>query len=153
VARKRERRQRVQREDLQLEHLVPRLSPLAVFEPRPVANPNHARGIRLRDVIDADQARDLDAGADLLSAFALGGIERALIVVDEPARQAPQTEAGLDPPAAKQNAARRLHDHRGHDLRVMPQDEVVVRTGFVHTALDLARHEHGAAVDAEVGHD
>jgi hypothetical protein len=36
-------------------------------------------------VIDADQAGDLDAGADLLAALAHGSIGRPLVIVDEAA--------------------------------------------------------------------
>jgi hypothetical protein len=47
-------------------------------------------------VIDADEARHLDLGADLFEALASGRIPWILVVVDEPAWKAPLAAARLD---------------------------------------------------------
>jgi hypothetical protein len=152
MAREREVRYRVERKHFELRHLGTGLELLAVDEAAAVPEPDHARGVRLGDVVDADQTGDVHGGADLLTAFAHSRVERALVVIDEPARQAPQPAAGLDPAPPEQDSSRSLHDDSGHHLRVVPEDEVVVGARLVHPALDLARHELRSAVDAEVGH-
>ena len=104
-------------------------------------------------MIHAEKSGDLDRCGDLLAAFTDRGVARVLVVVDEPAGQAPEAQAWLDRPTAKQHTAVDLDDHRGDHLRVVPQDEVVVRAGLERAALDDSRLEDGAAFDAEVvGH-
>jgi hypothetical protein len=103
-------------------------------------------------VIDADQRGELDRHVDLLTAFAHRRDRWILVVVDESAGQAPEAVAGLDRPATQDDSALGFHDHGGRNLRVVPQDEAVAWAGLHVTTFDDARHERGAAVDAEVPH-
>jgi hypothetical protein len=152
VARERQLWQRAGVKRFELEHLRPRLGPLAIREPRSIGDTDHARRRPLGDVINAQQACDLDARPDLLTALAPRCIRRILVVVDEAAGQAPQALARFDRAAAQQDPLADLDDHRGDHLGVVPQDEVVVRAGLERAALDDAGHERGSAIDAEVTH-
>jgi len=108
VAGERQLREVVKREDMQLEHLLARRQAPAVDDPPAIADSDHARGLSLGDVIDPDEARDLNLGTDLLEAFASGRVERALVVVDESAGQAPVTKRRLDRAPAEHDATVRL---------------------------------------------
>jgi hypothetical protein len=130
VAWKSQRRECIERKDADLEHLGARAEALAVREPRAERKPDHARRVLLGDVVDADEPSDLDRCADLLQALAPGGVGGVLVVVDESSRQTPQAVARLDGPPAEDDAAVRLDDDRRGDLRVPPQDEVVVGAGL-----------------------
>ena len=86
MARKRERRKRVDWKHSDFEHLGAGPWSRTIGETSPVGDADHARGIRLRNVIDADQRRQLDGRADLLQAFANRRIGWGLVIVDETAR-------------------------------------------------------------------
>src|SRR5207245_2512246 len=101
VAREGEVRQGVPGERRDLEHLLPRPRPLAVLQPGPVRDPDHAGGLRFLDVVDAQQLGDLDRRADLLQALAPGRVGRVLVVVDEATGQAPEAVARVDAPATE----------------------------------------------------
>jgi hypothetical protein len=103
-------------------------------------------------VIHADEAGDVDRCVDLLHALARRSAGGGLVVIDESARQAPETAARLDGAPSEQDTAFDLDDDRGRYLRVVPQDELVARAGFDLTAFDDPRHELSPAVDAEVAH-
>jgi len=152
VARECERRQRVEREHRDLEHLRSGRGPAASYKPGLIGDSDHAGSSALGDVIDPDEACHLDPCADLFEAFTSRRVPRVLIVVDESARKAPQAEARFDRPAAKEYPSVDLDHHRGRYLGVVPQNEVVVGTGLDLAAFDHARHELGAAIDAVVGH-
>jgi hypothetical protein len=84
MARKCQRRQRVQGEDPDLEHLGagPELS--AVGELRAIGDPYHAGRVLFGDVVNADQRGQLDGRADLLHALAHSRLGGMLVIVDEP---------------------------------------------------------------------
>jgi len=103
-------------------------------------------------VVGAEQGCDLDRGTDLFEALTSRCGRRILVVVDKAARQAPLAVARLDGAPAEHHTAVVLDDHRGGDLRVAPEDEVVVGTGLELAALDDPHDQGRAAVDAEVGH-
>jgi hypothetical protein len=77
-------------------------------------------------VIDAQELAQLNPGADLLEALAHGRVGGVLVVVDEAAGQTPVTVAGLDGPPAEDYAPLGVDDDGGCNLRVAPQDEVIV---------------------------
>jgi len=85
MAWKRQRRKCFDWKHSDLEHL--RAGPWcrAVGDTSPVGDPDHARRIRLGNVIHADQRRQLDGYADLLHALPYSGVGRVLVIVDEPA--------------------------------------------------------------------
>jgi hypothetical protein len=85
MARKCQRRQRVQRKGPDLQHLGARVELSAVDEPRSIGDPDHAVRVPLGDVIHADQRCQLDCGADLLHALAHGRVGGMLVVVDKAA--------------------------------------------------------------------
>jgi hypothetical protein len=99
-------------------------------------------------VVQAEQLRQLDVHAYLLHALAYRGILRILVVVDKPAREAPQAVARLNGAPADDDAPSMLDDHRGRDLGVLPQHEVVVGTCLQIAAFDHPRDERRAALDA-----
>jgi hypothetical protein len=103
-------------------------------------------------VIDAEQPGDLDLGVDLLHAFAHRGSGGVLVVVDEPAGQAPQAIAGLDASPAEHYAAAVLDHHGGRNLRVVPQDIRIVRANLELSAFDCLHDQRRAALDAEMAH-
>jgi len=151
VAGERKRWQRIEPEHPDLEHLWARSRPAAGRKPGLVGDPDHAGSVPLGDVIDADEPRHLDAGANFFEAFTSRRVPGILIVVDEAARQAPQAAARLDRPASQENSALDLDHHRRRDLGIVPKHEVVVGACLDLAAFDHARHELGAAVDAVVG--
>jgi hypothetical protein len=152
VAGESERRQRVKREGVDLEHLRARSGPFAAGKPCHVGDSNHAGSGSLGDVVDADEADHLHARRDLFRALASGRTPRILVVVDKPAGKAPLAAARLDRPAAQKDSAIDLDHHRGRDLRVVPKDEVVIRAALDFPAFDNARYELGAAVHAVMRH-
>jgi hypothetical protein len=85
VAGKRQRRDRVDRKYADLEHLNTRFEPRAVDQPRPVCDSNHAGCVPLGHVVDANQRRQLDGGADLFHALPHGRVGRMFVIVDESA--------------------------------------------------------------------
>jgi hypothetical protein len=143
-------RQRVEREHLYLEHLGARSRPLAFHKARLVGDSNHAGSRSLGDVIDPDEARHLDPSADLFHAFARRRVPRILVVVDESTGKAPLAATRLDRPSAQEDSALDLDHHSGRYLGVVPKHEVVVGTSLDLPALDDARNELGATVDAVV---
>jgi hypothetical protein len=152
VAGERERGQRVGREHPHLQHLRSRARPAAVGELRLVGDTDHAGRASLGDVIDADEPGQLDGRADLLHAFARSRLPRALVIVYESARKAPEAEARLDRAATQQDAAVDLDHHRRRDLGVVPEHEVVLGTGFDIPPLDDACHKPSPALQAVVPH-
>jgi hypothetical protein len=96
VARKGERRQRVQLEHSDVEHLGTWAHHASFGEPRLVGDTNHAGSALFGDVEDADQPGELDLRADLFEAFTRRRFPWALVIVDKAARQAPQPSARLD---------------------------------------------------------
>jgi len=144
------RRQRVESEDLDLEHLQAWSGPVAVRKPRLIGDSDHAGSRSLGDVVDPDEARHLHPRADLFQAFASRRIPRILIVIDESAGQAPLAETRLDRAASEENSAVDLDHHGGRHLGVVPKHEIVVGTALDLPAFDHARHELGATVDAVV---
>jgi hypothetical protein len=103
-------------------------------------------------VVHAEKAGELDAGVDLLAAFAYRCARRVFVVVDESTGEAPQAVAGLDAPPAQHDSAVALDDDRGRHLRITPQDEIVVGACLDLVALDDLDDERRAAIDAEVHH-
>jgi hypothetical protein len=103
-------------------------------------------------VISAEQRRELDLGIDLLATLADRRAGGVFVVVYEPAGQAPEPIPGFDGAPPEHDAAVRLDHHRGRDLRVAPQDEVVVGTCLELTSLDRPRNQRSTAVEAEVAH-
>ena len=99
---------------------------------------------------DADETGLLDVRTDLLPALARRRLPWVFVIVDESAGEAPHPKTWLDRTPAEQDPAVDLDHHGSGDLRVVPQDEVVIGTGFKLAALDDARHQLGAAFDAEV---
>jgi hypothetical protein len=144
------RRQRVESEDLDLEHLQAWSGPVAVRKPRLIGDPDHAGSRSLGDVVDPDEARHLHPRTDLFQAFASRRIPRILIVIDESTGQAPLAETRLDRAASQENSAVDLDHHCGRHLGVVPKHEIVVGTALDLPAFDHARHELGATVDAVV---
>jgi hypothetical protein len=152
MTRERKLRLRAGGKHRQLRHLAAGLRLLAVNRPGQIRDTDHARRGLLGDVVHAEQLGDLDPGADLFAALADRRVARVLVVVDEPARQAPQAASRLDGTPAEQNTTTNLDDDRGHHLGVVPQHEVVVGTGLEGAALDDAGHELRSTFDAVVGH-
>jgi hypothetical protein len=68
---------------LQLEHLLAGFGCLAIREAAVVGDADHAGRASFGDVIHADEAGELNAGAYLLATLPPGRIVRALVVVDE----------------------------------------------------------------------
>jgi len=83
MAWERKRRQRIDPKDSHLQHLRSCLQLRAINEACAIRDADHARRVRLGDVVDADQRGQLDGGADLLQTFAPRCIGRVLVVVDE----------------------------------------------------------------------
>jgi hypothetical protein len=83
MARERQRRQRFNWENSDLEHFGARAELRAIREPCTVCDPDHARRVALGNVIDANQRRQLDRCADLLHALAYRGVRWVLVMVDE----------------------------------------------------------------------
>jgi hypothetical protein len=131
---------RLRWEDRNLEHLHARRRDGPVDEPAFVRDSHHARRVGLGDVIDADQPGELDRHAYLLAALPDRRHRWILVVVDETAGQAPETVAGLDRPATQDDSALGFHDHRGRNLRVMPQGESVAWAGLHLATFDDSRH-------------
>jgi hypothetical protein len=152
MARKRQRGQRVDGEDPDLEHLGAGSRPAAGGKSSRIGDSDHARSRALRDVVHADEACHFDMSANFFEAFASRRIPRTLVVVDESAGQAPQAAARFDRTTPQQNSAIDLDHHRRRDFGVVPQHEVVVGTGLDFAAFDHSRHKLGAAVDAVVAH-
>jgi hypothetical protein len=142
MAWKREWRQRVQRENPDLQHLRagPELS--AVREPCLISDPDHAVRVPFGDVIHADQRGQLDGRADLLHALAHRRVGRMLVIVDEATRQAPQPVTGLDRATAEDHTSVHLDDDGRRHLGVTPEDEVVVGACLVLAAFDDPSLEH-----------
>jgi len=145
-------RKRLQREDPDLQHLGARIELSAVDEQRPVGDPDHAVRVPLGDVIDADQRRELDRGADLLHALAHRRVGGMLVSVDEATWQAPQPVTGLDRATAQDHAPVDLDNDGSSHLGVVPQDEVVVRARLQLTAFDDSSLEQRSAANTVVGH-
>jgi hypothetical protein len=103
-------------------------------------------------VVNAEQRRELHLRVDLLAAFAHRGVGGVLVVVDKPARKAPQPITRLDGAPSEHHAAVQLYDYRSHDLGVAPQDEVVVGTCLDFLTVDRSDDQRRAAVDAVVAH-
>jgi hypothetical protein len=152
VTRKGKLRQLADGEDAHLEHLLAGAQPLSLDEAAAVSDHDDARRRRPPSVVDVEKRVDLDTRADLLATFTRDRVGGALIVIHESARQAPQTIPGLDAAPSQHDAARRGDDHRSGNLRVAPEDEVVMGTGFELAALQHLDHQRRAAVDAEVPH-
>ena len=83
MARKRQRRQRVQWENPDLQHLRTRLELNAVDKPCSISDPDHAVRVPFGDVIHADQRGQLDGRADLLHALTHRRVSGMLVIVDE----------------------------------------------------------------------
>jgi len=126
VAGKGKRRQRVELERSDLEHLRTCAHHASFGEPRLVGDANHAGSAPFGDVEDADQPGELDLRADLFKAFPRRRFPWVLVIVDKAARQAPQPSARLDRPAAEHDAAVDLDHHRGRDLRVVEPDPPLI---------------------------
>jgi hypothetical protein len=103
-------------------------------------------------VKDADEPGLLDLRADLLPALARRSLPWALVIVDETTGKAPQSKTGLDGASAEQDPSIDLHHDCRGDLRVVPQDEVIVRAGLELATLDDTRHQLSSAKDAVVAH-
>jgi hypothetical protein len=145
-------RHRVRLEDADLQHLQARGRRGSSDQPALVSDHDHARRVGLRDVKHPDQPGELDLRADLFKALADGCDRGVLVIVDESAGQAPEPVAGLDRAATQDDSPLRFHDHGGRHLRVVPQDEAVMRASLDLTTFDDSRHQPGAAVDAEMPH-
>jgi hypothetical protein len=152
MTRKRNRRQRVEPEDANLEHLVAGGELLTGREVASVRDHDDARRRALRGVVDVQHRLDLDRCPDLFATLANDGFGGALVVVDEAAGQTPQTVPGLDRAPAEDDAAVGLDHDRGSDLGVAPEDEVVVRARFELAAFEDLDDERRSAARAEVTH-
>jgi len=86
MARKCQRRQRVDRKDPDLQHLGAGIELSAVDDPRPIGDPDDAVRVPLGDVVHADQRRQLDGGADLLHALPHRRVGGMLVIVDKATR-------------------------------------------------------------------
>jgi hypothetical protein len=86
MARECQRRQRVGWEDGDLEHLRPGAEVRIVGEPGAVCDSDHARRVALGDVIDAEQRRQLDRGANFFHALPHCCVGGMFIMVDESTR-------------------------------------------------------------------
>jgi hypothetical protein len=152
VTRKRDRRQRVESEDANFQHLVSRRDLLTDRKAASVGDHDDARRSALRAVIHIQHRLDLDRCPDLFAALANHGFGRAFVVVDEAARQTPQAVPGLDRTPAEDDATAGFDHDRGGDLGVAPQHEVVVRTRFELATFEDPDHEGRPATNAEVAH-
>jgi len=152
VTRKRDLRQGVRPEDRDLEHLGAGAYRRAVPKPPSVCDSNDRRRLNLGDVIRPEQLDQLHRSADLLATFPHRRRRRVFVVIDESARQAPQSVSRFDRTPAKNDSAIGFDHHRGRHLRVAPEHEVVVRTGLDLASFDDLDDELRAAVDAEVTH-
>jgi hypothetical protein len=103
-------------------------------------------------VVDPEKPDQLDRRTDLFPAFARRRPPWVLVIVDESSGQAPPAQAGLDRATTQHHAAVDLDHHRGRDLGVVPEDEVVLGTGLDVPTLDDAGHELGPAVQAVMAH-
>src|SRR5439155_18918782 len=153
VAREGQGRQRVRRENADLEHLRAGAWAAATREAGLVRDTDHAGRTPFGDVVDADQAGQLNRGVDLLGALAGRRLPRVFVVVDEPARKAPQPAAWLDRATSEHHAAVDLDHDGGRDLRVVPQHEIVVGTCLDLATFNDAHHELGPAVHAVMAHN
>jgi hypothetical protein len=117
-----------------------------------ITDADDARRRGLGNVVDAEQTGQLDLGVDLLAALADRGARRVLVIVHEPAWQAPLSIRRLDSAPPEHDAAIHLDDHRGRDLWVAPQDVSVMGAHLVFAPLDELEGERRAAVDAVVTH-
>jgi hypothetical protein len=150
MTRKRERRQGVEPEHADLEHLRSGADRLPARQRAAVRDADNGRNGGLGDVVHAQQLGQLDAGPDLLAALpdrSAGGI---LIVIDEAAGQAPVAVTGLDRSPAEDDPAIGFDHHGGRHLGVAPEDEVVVRACLELAAFDDAEDERRPALDAVV---
>jgi hypothetical protein len=152
MARKGHGRQSVARKNADLEHLLSGDELLAICKAAPICDSDDARRRRLRHVVHADQGGHIDDRTDLLHTLPDRGRRRVFVMVHEAAGQAPQAEAGLDRSTAENDPPFHLDDHGGRDLRIAPQDEVVIRTRFQLTTFDHPGYERRAAPDAVVAH-
>jgi hypothetical protein len=152
VAWERQHGQGVKVEHADLEHLLSRARPAALGEPCLVGDPDHAGSGILGDVIHADKADQLDLRTNLFHAFASCGVPWVLVVIDESPGQAPEAEARLNCAATQQHAAIDLDHDCGRDLRVMPQNEVVIWTGLDLAPFDDSHSELAATKNAVVSH-
>src|SRR5215467_2034298 len=135
------------------EHLTSGCWHFAGQETRPVPDADHARSIALADVVDAEQARDLDLSPNLFATLADSRIGRVLVVVDVASGQTPQTVPGLDCSAADDHLPIAVFDHdQSHHLGVMPEHKTAVGAAFHVAALDRPRLECGTAVHAVMTH-
>jgi hypothetical protein len=126
MTRKRERRQRVEPEDTNLEHLVAGCDHLTGRKVASVGDHDDARGRGLRAVIHVQDRLDLDGCTDFFATLADDSFGRALIVVDEAAGQTPQTVAGIYGAPAEDHSEAGLDHDGGRDLGVTPEHEVIV---------------------------
>jgi len=152
MARESQRRHRLRLEDADLQHLHARSRCGSSDQPALVSDHDHARRVRLRDVKHPDQPGELDLRADLFKALANSCDSGVLVIVHKSPGQAPEPVARLDRPATQDDSVLRFHDHGGRHLRVVPQDEGVMRANLDLTPFDDSRHQRAAAVDAEMPH-
>jgi len=152
VAREGDLRQLVRRENRNFEHFGTCADRFAVDQASAVGDADDARRGRLRDVIDAEQTTRHDLFFNVLLPLVDRGGSGVLVVVDEAAGQAPKAVARLDGAPAQHDPDAGLHDHRGSDLGVVPQDVAVLRAYLELTPFDRLQGKRRAAVDAEVRH-
>lgn len=152
VAGEGERRKGIELEDPDLQHLRTGGQASAVRKSPAIRDADHARRAGLGDVVHPEQLGQLNLRADLLEALTRGGVRRIFVIVDETAGQTPEAVARLDRPPPEDDSAFHLHDHCGRHLRVTPQYEAVVGARLELPTVDHARHQLGAAIDAEVTH-
>jgi hypothetical protein len=148
MTRKRDRRQRVEPEHADLEHLRSGVDRLPARQRAAVRDADDGRERGLGDVVHAEQLGQLDSGADLLAALPDRGAGGILIVIDEAAGQAPVAVTGLDRSPAEDDPAVGFDHHSGRHLGVAPEDEVVVRARLELAAFDDAEDERRPALDA-----
>jgi hypothetical protein len=150
VAGKCDWRERVHCKDADFEHLRPGADARAIDQPSAVGDPDDAVRGRFGDVVHAQQTGELNAGVDLLRAFADRGVGGMLVVVDKASRQAPQTITRLDGAAAEHDPALDLNHDRRHHFRVAPKNVAVNRADFEVATFDCLDGERRPAVDAEM---
>ena len=78
------------------------------------------------DVVDGEQALDLDAGAGLFPGLALGALEAGLVQLHIAGRQGPEAVARVDGAPAEQDLALPAADRADHDLGILIGDEAAV---------------------------
>lgn len=148
MTRKGQLRQRAKREHSDLKHLVARRELFAGHQVTAIRDDDDARRCLLLSVIHVEHGFHRDAGTDLFAALACDGVRRAFIVVDKSTRQAPEPVAWLDSASSQDNAPVCLDDDCGGDLRVVPQDKVIVRARVQLATFDQLDDERRAALDA-----